>query len=461
MLPENDPLYLGTSDDLLGPSSPPKPPPPNLLHLAPYVCFAVLGIFGCFVWSPASALITGTTAIAFLAVVDRRRNALAEHRKPEEEAPADLGEAFDPIAARLHFLRDEAQVLMGFFKTKNAALAAQVRRLERVVERGRAAVLILGPTGSGKTSLASALHECFKVAQKRAGAFVPVNCVELAGDLGASLLFGHVEGAFTGAGSVRGGLIRQAEGGTLFLDETGELSEVAQSRLVTVLDSMQFRPVGTDQLVSCDVRVIAATSRDLAKMVAEGKFRKDLYERLTMWPIVMPPLTARREDLDDALDAALAVASKDQNRTITMMGPARALWLRYCGAPTTRWEANFRTFNFCVGRMATMAPDDDIDLPTVEEEIALRSPGDAAEGDSVGALIDLVELIGELQLRDSCHIERVILREVIRICRRSASAADASRALFAREGVEKRTEHTRLRKYLATYGLTYEKVIAR
>ncbi len=176
----------------------------------------------------------------------------------------------------------------------DSAEMRQVKHIIRMVASRRATVLITGETGTGKEVAARAIHQA---GSRRRGPFVAVNCSALPENLLEAELFGHVRGAFTGAIQNRTGRFEQAQGGTLFLDEIGELPLDLQVKLLRVLQEREYQRLGSSETVKADVRVIAATNRDLTQRIARGLFREDLYYRLNVVPVQMPPLCGRRDDI--------------------------------------------------------------------------------------------------------------------------------------------------------------------
>jgi two-component system response regulator PilR (NtrC family) len=200
----------------------------------------------------------------------------------------------------------------------------KVFELVRRVASTRTNVLIRGESGTGKELVARALH---KVSERAEGPFVPVNCGAIPQQLMESELFGHVKGAFTGATHDRHGVFEQAEGGTLFLDEIGELDLSMQVKLLRVLQERSVRPVGGSRELAVDCRVVAATNRDLEAAVEAGEFRSDLYFRLNVVQIVLPPLRHRREDIPLLADRFFDRFNREMKRNLAGISPAALDWL--------------------------------------------------------------------------------------------------------------------------------------
>ncbi|WP_018231537.1 sigma-54-dependent transcriptional regulator [Thioalkalivibrio thiocyanodenitrificans] len=201
-------------------------------------------------------------------------------------------------------LRDQlaGQSKLAHVVARSQAMQDILGVIERIRQRD-IPVLITGETGTGKEVLATALHQTSSRADK---AYITVNCATLPEDLLDSELFGHMKGAFTGAVSNARGLFQQADGGTLFLDEIGDVSPRLQAKLLRVLQEGEVRPLGGERTLTVDVRVIAATNRDLGAMVCAGEFREDLFFRLNVLPIHIPPLRERREDIPALAESFVA-----------------------------------------------------------------------------------------------------------------------------------------------------------
>ncbi|HML94140.1 MAG TPA: sigma-54 dependent transcriptional regulator [Thermodesulfobacteriota bacterium] len=195
---------------------------------------------------------------------------------------------------------------------------ADVMELSRKASRFRTTVLITGESGTGKELVAKAIHAG---GPRRDAPFVAVNCAAIPETLIESELFGYARGAFTGAENARRGLIEEADGGTLFLDEIGELPMLLQPKLLRVLQEGEIRRLGDTKVLKVDVRVIGATSRDLGQDVSDGKFRNDLYYRLNVFPVRIPPLRERKEDVPALVAHFIAKYGKHVNRRVREATP--------------------------------------------------------------------------------------------------------------------------------------------
>ena len=212
--------------------------------------------------------------------------------------------------------------------------------------RGHATILLRGESGTGKEAIANAIHY---LGPRAKGPFVKVNCAALSETLLESELFGHEKGAFTGAVAERQGRFEQARGGTLFLDEIGDISPAFQAKLLRVLQEREFERVGGNRTIKADVRLVCATNRDLEDMVRKGDFRADLYFRINVVTIALPPLRERKEDIPLLADFFLARFNRENGRDLTLDSRALEL-LGRCN-----WPGNVRELENCIERTATMA----------------------------------------------------------------------------------------------------------
>lgn len=368
---------------------------------------------------------------------------------------------YDAIRARFAAERVEGQsFLKAGVATRSAAFNRLIEGIERVALRSTAPMLLTGPTGAGKSRLARRIYELKRARRQLGGAFVEVNCATLRGDGAQSALFGHVRGAFTGAGRDREGLLRAADGGLLFLDEIGELGLDEQAMLLGAIERRVFLPLGGDREVASDFQLIAGTNRDLRAAVRAGRFREDLLARIDLWTFRLPGLAERREDIEPNLDFELVRCGERLGESVTINREARRRFLAFAMGAEATWAANFRDFGAAVLRMATLAPAGRIDAETVEEEIGRLRAGWHEAGEDEGADV-LREVLGDAA--DGIdRFDAVQLAEVIRVCRRSPSLAAAGRVLFAASRDRRRStnDSDRLRKYLARFGLEFEAVRA-
>ena len=239
--------------------------------------------------------------------------------------------------------REASQFTSAQLPTGQSAGILQVNRLVRQVAAYDSNVLILGESGTGKEVVARAIHDC---SPRQARPFIPINCGAIPAELLESELFGHEKGAFTGALASRKGRFELAEGGTIFLDEIGDMNPTMQVKLLRVLQERVYERVGSCSSQRCDVRIIAATHRNLEESIARGSFREDLYYRLNVVPVEMPPLRERREDLPVLIEA-LAQRVATAHRHPVRFAPATIAALQ-----DYRWPGNVRELANLIERLS-------------------------------------------------------------------------------------------------------------
>ena len=274
-----------------------------------------------------------------------------------------------------------------------------IAQLERVAA-SETRVCILGETGTGKELVARTLHDR---SPRSGGPFVTLNCAAVPAELIESELFGHEKGSFTGAGARHIGKFEQAEHGTIFLDEIGDMPLAMQAKLLRVLEENEVERVGGDKPIRVDVRVIVATHRDLASLTREGKFRQDLFHRVYVFPLVIPPLRERREDIPKlAQYFAEQVCQQNGWKPVRFTDEAIATLQKHF------WPGNVRELRNVVERLILLATDGQVDAGTVELALPQNSAG--APGAAVsGSLADRVQMferetiLGELK-RNHFHI---------------------------------------------------------
>ena len=237
----------------------------------------------------------------------------------------------------------------------------------RAVAGSDATVLLLGESGTGKELVARALH---RLSARKDRAFVPVNCAAIPEPLLESELFGHEKGAFTGADRRRRGLFAEADGGTLFLDEVGDLPPGLQAKLLRTLQDRVIRPIGGREDVQLDLRVIAATHRDLPTLVKDGNFREDLYYRLAVLPIRLPTLRERPTDIMLLATHFLRRATERLGKSVTGFDEAATAWLT-----GHRWPGNVRELENVVERAATLTQGAEVTRKDLGVEFATASAG--------------------------------------------------------------------------------------
>jgi DNA-binding NtrC family response regulator len=297
----------------------------------------------------------------------------------------------------------------------------QVFETIKQVAPSRATVLVQGESGTGKELAAHAIHH---LSPRAKGKFVAVHCAALTPELLASELFGHEKGAFTGAFERRIGRFEQAKGGTLFLDEIGEIDSATQVKILRVLGERTFERVGGGETLNADVRLIAATNKDLSKLVAEGKFRDDLFFRLHVVPLTMPPLRDRKVDIPLLVEAFLKDAALENEKPRRdLASEAMQRVLEY------DWPGNVRELRTAIEHGVVMASGPQIglrDLPATLRAEASRSAPASTAAHANG-----------LNLRDS---ETALILKSLEECRGNRSVA------AQKLGISRRTLHRRLQE---------------
>ncbi|MFQ1933367.1 sigma-54 dependent transcriptional regulator [Aeromonas veronii] len=271
---------------------------------------------------------------------------------------------YESLTRHLHFCQafvslhprqqthDKGQALLRLLVGKGKGIQ-EVRRLIGQVAETDANVLILGESGTGKEVVARAIHE---LSARSAGPFVPINCGAIPAELLESELFGHEKGAFTGAIAARRGRFELAQGGTLFLDEIGDMPLPMQVKLLRVLQERQFDRVGGGKAVQADVRVIAATHRDLEAMIRTQAFREDLYYRLNVFPIETPPLRDRADDIPLLLQELLNRHAEQHKGIIRLTQRAMESLMQYA------WPGNVRELSNLIERLLILYPNQIVDV---------------------------------------------------------------------------------------------------
>ncbi|MGH9901680.1 MAG: sigma-54-dependent transcriptional regulator, partial [Pyrinomonadaceae bacterium] len=273
-----------------------------------------------------------------------------------------------------------------------------VYQMVETVAGVQSTVLITGESGTGKEMVARAVHNLGPRADKP---FMPINCGAFTETLLESELFGYVRGAFTGATANRKGLFEAADRGTIFLDEIGEMSPTMQVKLLRVLQERKVRPVGAHEETAIDTRVIAATNRDLAAMVKQGTFREDLFYRISVIPIEMPPLREKREDIPDLVEHFVHKFCAQTGRTISVSEKAMEMLEGYS------WPGNVRELEHTIERAVALERSDRIQPEALPQAVTNYNPARAA------SLFDLPEdginLVAHLE-----HLEKTYLLEALR-----------------------------------------------
>jgi two-component system response regulator HydG len=335
-------------------------------------------------------------------------------------------------AARTRALREEVRRLRSTAASgpsddligRSAAMRAVSELIERVAD-SEATILITGESGTGKEVVANAIH---RRSRRARGPFVAVNCTAMPETMLESELFGHARGAFTDAREARAGLLVQARGGTVLLDEVGDMPLALQPKILRVLQERKVRPLGSTTEVAIDVRVIAATNRDLEGAIEKKRFREDLYFRLNVIHIPLPPLRARASDVLPLAQHMLETFATRSGKAIAGIAPAAAQKLL-----AYNWPGNVRELQNCIERAVAFARFDQILVDDLPEKLRDYRPTNVlVVGDDPAELVPMEE------------IER---RYVLRVL----AAAQGNKAAAARIlGFERKTLYRKLERWGVT-----------
>lgn len=284
-----------------------------------------------------------------------------------------------------------------------SAVMLDVFSLVETVCRTNSTVLISGESGTGKELVARAMHH---LSLRRDRPFVAVNCGAMPEALLESELFGHLRGSFTGADKDKKGLIEAADGGTVFLDEIGEMAPTMQVKLLRVLQERRYRRVGGTEEDAANIRVIAATNRDLAKLVGEAKFREDLFYRLNVIPLKMPPLRDRIDDIPLIADHFLGKYTREMGKSIDGFAPDAIAALQ-----AYSWPGNVRELENAVERAVALESERRIQLSTLPQNLVERRPATERQtSDALAAAGESFNLERHLQDIERSHLERALER---------------------------------------------------
>ena len=313
----------------------------------------------------------------------------------------------------------------------------RVRDLIKRAAPGNATILVRGETGSGKELVARAIHEG---SERAAGPMITVHCAALPETLLESELFGYEKGAFTGANAQKLGRLERANGGTLFLDEIGDISAATQVKLLRVLQSREFERLGGTTPVRVDVRIVAATHRDLESMVKEGTFREDLFYRLNVVPLWVPPLRARRGDVEVLAQHFCGLFANSNNKPGMTLDDSALKVVR-----EKRWPGNVRQLQNFIERLVVLSSGVSISATDIEREVADTSPF-ATEATGVGSTASIASTPSEGDV--VMPLDEAVRRAEQRALRLALKAADGNRSKAARLlGVSRATLYNRLKEY--------------
>jgi len=294
-----------------------------------------------------------------------------------------LWESYEEVEKEKEILKRE---LKGKYSIEN--IIGHSDRMQTVFEAvhrvspSKATVLLRGESGTGKELIAKAIHY---MSPRSKGAFIKFNCASIPEGLLESELFGHEKGSFTGAIAARSGKFELADKGTIFLDEIGDLPPTLQPKILRVLQEREFEKVGSEKTSKVDVRIITATSRNLENLVSQGKFREDLYFRLNVIPLFLPPLRDRGDDIPVLIEHFLEKFNTENNRSVSLDKNALQVFLNY------NWPGNVRELENTIERLVVMSASDKISASDLPVSLSVRHVKNSAKSASLTTSVEQIE----------------------------------------------------------------------
>jgi transcriptional regulatory protein RtcR len=364
---------------------------------------------------------------------------------------------YDQLATRFDVEHQEGkEFLKGGIETLNKAFNRLITQIEKVAIRSQDPMLLTGPTGAGKSQLATRIYQLKKKRSMLSGPLVAVNCATLKGENAMAALFGHTKGAFTGAQKARDGFLLTANDGVLFLDEIGELGLEEQAMLLHAIENKTFHPVGSDTPVQSDFQLIAGTNRDLKQEIEKGTFREDLLARINLWTYQLPALKDRKEDIPANVDYEIELYSQKSGQRVQFNKEAKITFIDFATSSEAIWSGNFRDLSSAITRLCTLADSSRISVEDVKDEIERLKytwdPQDKSETQHV-----LTKYLSKKQISELDQFDANQLSYVFSVCLRHNSMASAGRELFnvSRTMKAQANDSSRLQKYLAKFGLKW------
>lgn len=285
-----------------------------------------------------------------------------------------------PFDGLKHYIGNEVQGNFGPILTQNPQMKEVIKTVARVANTN-ANVLIIGESGTGKNLLSRAIHNA---SSRHKGPYVAVNCISVSDTLIESELFGHEKGSFTGAYQSKQGYFEASNGGTIFLDEIGDMSPLAQGKILQIVDEKKFRRVGSEKLIQTDTRVVSATHRDLTEKITQGKFREDLFYRLSEVTIHVPPLRERKEDIPLLIRHFVSCYGQMYGKPNLKISDAAVDYLSQY-----RWPGNFREMKHVIKSAVLLCPQDTVWLEHFPFEITPTHNFQLSQGESPTSSQDL------------------------------------------------------------------------